>query len=75
MMEGFSLAWPDHYLAQGVYRLQYKCPRWALILQAINALRRIVVWLRETRKHCAKQGLRNRVILVLKSSHWYAVEQ
>ena len=59
----------------GVYRLQYKRPARALILQVINALHRIVVWLRETRKDCAKRGLRNRVALVLKSSYWYAVEQ
>ena len=31
--------------------------------------------LRETRKDCAKQSLRNRVVLLLKSSYWYAVEQ
>ena len=30
-----SLAWPDCYFLQGVYRLQYKRP---LILQAINTL-------------------------------------
>ena len=30
---------------------------------------------RDCRKDCAKQGLRNRVVLVLKSSYWYAVEQ
>ena len=46
-MEGFSLAYPDHYSVQGVYHLQYKHVARALILQAINALRRIVVWLRE----------------------------
>ena len=48
MIEGFSLAWPDHYSAQGVYHLQYKRLAWVLILQVINALRRIVVWLRKT---------------------------
>ena len=29
---------------------------------------------RDYRKDCAKRGLRNRVVLVLKSSYWYAVE-
>ena len=48
MMEGFSVALPDQHSAQDVYRLQYKLLARALILQAINALRRIVVWLCET---------------------------
>ena len=30
---------------------------------------------RDYKKDCAKQGLRNRVVIVMKSSYWYAVEQ
>ena len=63
-MEGFSCT--------GAYIASNKRPA-QIVVWSYGGIS--MVWLCETRKDCAKRGLRNRVILVLKSLYWYAVEQ